>query len=234
MLIPIIGRLFGSRKGSAASDAKVPKITITGVNLKFMGHTHGLAGMTTDDSTFSLDIPFQNKMGSDLLPDNLKGPPIRIGRISVAAPFKLLDVSPALPAEIAFMSKVTFRLKVNGPDVRYEGPLAVDFGNEASDTVNIMIKRVMLHRGDRTEELENSDITANMQKSQVFKQSVQMYKILSLGDTVSRVEVNMPFEVVSTEPKLPVRADRKDSYIISIYMKCPEFSYAGDLDIKFS
>lgn len=230
-MIPIIGRLFGSKRPKAAEQDS--KITITSINLKFMGNSHGLNGIKVNDAIFNLDIPFQNKMGSELLPDNLKGPNIQIGKISVNEPFKLLDINPKLPVEVPFMSKVVFNLKIQAPDVRYEGPLSLSFGNEPMDTVNISVKKIMLHYKGRSAELEDSKIVSNMQKSQVFKHNIQLYKIMSLGDTLNRIEISKPFEIVSVEPKLPIKADRKDSYIISIFIKSPQASYAGDVDINF-
>lgn len=221
------GLLGGNKKPAS-------KVTITSINLKFMGNAHGLDGMPLDKPEFELDIPFQNKMGSGLLPDNLKGPPIKITKIIVAEPFKLLEVSPPLPIDIEYLGRVIFKMKIKAPDMTYEGPLAINFGNESSDSVVINIKKVMLHYKDRSVELEDSSIGATMQKSQLFKEGIQLYKVVSFGDTVNSVSVSKPFEIVSTDPKLPLKADKKDSYIISIYFKSPDFSYAGDLDINFS
>ena len=223
----ILERLFGD-KGRAA------KVTVTSINLKFMGNSHGLDGMDVDKPEFEVSIPFQNKMGSGLLPDNLKGPPVRISRIKVGEPFALLDVAPKLPVDVPYMDRTVFRLRIKAPGMRYEGPLSVDFGNDAAGSITINIKKVMLHYMGRSVELEESSIGASMQKSQLFKESIQLYKIASFGDRFSSVQVSKPFELVSTDPKLPIVADRKDSYILSMYLKCPDFSYAGDMDITFS
>ena len=229
-MVSIIDKLFGNKKGT--SSAK--KVTITSINLKFMGNSHGLAGMEVAEPVFELHIPFQNKMGNGILPDNLKGPKMVLSSITVGAPFKLVDIEPKLPVEVPYMSKTIFTIKIAAPDATWEGPLSINFGNESANNVTVSIKKVTLHYGDKAVELEDSGVTTSMQKSQLFKQGLQLYKIISLGDTVSKIEVNEPFEIVSTEPKLPIKADRKDSYIINIYMKCPEFSYAGDMDIKLS
>ncbi len=229
-MVSIIDRLFGNKK----VQTSVKKVTITSINLKFMGNSHGLAGMEVSEPVFELRIPFQNKMGSNLLPDNLKGPKIVLSSVTVGSPFRLVDISPKLPVEVPYMSKTMFTLKIAAPDVTWEGPLSINFGNESANNVTISIKKVTLHHGDKSIELEDSGVTTSMQKSQLFKQNLQIYKVLSLGDTVNKIEVSAPFEIVSTDPKLPIKADKKDSYIISLYMKCPEFSYAGDLDIRFS
>ena len=224
----IIERLFFNSK------KRDKKVRITAVNVKFMGVSHALAGLDVAGREAELKIPFQNKMGNNLLPDNLKGPKAEISKISVMPPFTLESVSPALPVQVEFMSRVVFTIRIGVPDMSYEGPLQINFGNEAANSITISIRKVTLHRGDRHVELEESGVTSSMQKSQLFRQNVQAYKILSFGDQVKNIVVNKPFEIVSTDPKLPLVADRKDSYIISLYMKCPEFNYAGDMDINFS
>lgn len=223
----VFKRLFGGGKPTA-------RVKVTSINLKFMGNAHGIDGMDVTTPQFDVVIPFQNKMGSGLLPDNLKGPPVRITKITVAEPFALMNVSPALPAEVPYMGKVTFTINIRAPQVTYEGPLSINFGNDATEGITINIKRVMLHYKGRDVELEESSIGASMQKSQLFKESVQLYKVVSFGDSVASVQVSRPFELVSTDPKLPIKADKKDSYILGMYMKCPDFSYAGDLDITIS
>lgn len=226
-MVSFLDRLLGRKKKQGS------KVTITSINLKFMGNSHGIDGRSVDGSEFELTLPFQNKVGSGLLPDNLTGPKIVLNQITVGEPFKLLEVSPKLPVEVAYMSKVVFTLKIKVPDMTYEGPMSINFGNEPTNNVTISIKKVTLHHKDRSVELEDSAVTSSMQKSQLFKQNLQLYKVVSFGDTVSRIDVSKPFELVSTDPKLPITADKKDSYIVGLYLKCPDFSYAGDLDIKF-
>ena len=218
----------------APQQAARKKITITGINLRFMGGSHQIKGMEVDTDTFEIRIPFNNRIGSENLPDNLRGPKIVLSKITVEAPFRIISISPALPAEVEYLGKVVFVLKIAAPDMNWEGPMNVSLTSEPSNNITISIKKVTLHHGDRSVELEDSGVTSAMQKSQTFKQNLQLYKIISFGDEVSKIEVNEPFVVTSTEPALPIKADRKDSYIISLYLKCPEFSYAGDLDIKLS
>lgn len=225
-MVSILGRLFGKKKSGT-------NITVTSINLRFMGNSHAIDGMHVTEAEFDVNIPFQNKMGSGLLPDNMKGPKMVVSAITVADPFKLVHISPELPVEVEFMSKAMFRIRIRAPNITYEGPLSINFSNEASNSVTISLKKVTLHYKDRDVELEDSAVTSTMQKSQLFMEKIQLYKIISLGDVVNSVEVSRPFEIVSTDPKLPIKADRKDSYIVSLYMKCPDFGYAGDLDITF-
>ena len=218
----------------APRQAAQKKITITGINLRFMGGSHQIKGMEVGADTFEIRIPFNNRIGSENLPDNLKGPKIVLSRMTVDPPFRIISISPTLPAEVEYLGKVVFTLKIAAPNMNWEGPMNVSLTSEPSNNITISIKKVTLHHGDKTVELEDSGVTSSMQKSQTFKQNLQLYKIISFGDEVSKIEVNEPFLVASTEPALPIKADRKDSYIISLYLKCPEFSYAGDLDIKLS
>ncbi len=250
-MVSFLDKLFGKKKDSldellapqvnaagpedAMADTPAPKkVTITGINLKFMGGSHQIKGMEVSSKVFDLRIPFSNKMGNNTLPDNLKGPKMVLSRITVEPPFKLVEVNTQLPVEVEYMSKVVFNLKIEAPDMNWEGPMSVAFGNEATNNVTISIKKVTLHQADKSAELEESGVTTSMQKSQLFKQNIQLYKIASFGDTINKIEVSKPFDLVSTDPKLPITADKKDSYIVSLYMKCPEHSYAGDLDITFS
>lgn len=228
-MVSFLDRIFG-KKGT---ELKAAKLTITSINLKFMGNSHGMDGIKTDSSVFDLNVPFQNKMGSNLLPDNLKGPSLTISKITVAEPFKLLDVEPKLPVQVDYMSRTVFKLRIKGPDVTYEGPLSLNFGNETNDNVGINVQKIVLNHNGKKVELEESGVTATMQKSQLFKHSIQLYKILSFGETLNAVEVDRPFELVSTDPKLPIKIDKKDSYIMNFYLKCPDSSYAGNLEFNF-
>ncbi len=221
-------RIFGKE---TERTAKTPRISITSVNIKFMGNSHGINGMDVDGDKFEMKIPFRNRMGSEHLPDNLRGPKVKISKVTVAEPFKLLGIEPALPVDVEYMSSVMFTLTIKPPEMKYEGPMEINFGNEPADTVNINIKKVVLHYKGHSADMESSEIVTNMQKFQLFRQNIQLYQIISLGDTVTHIEAGKPFEVVSTDPKLPIKADRKDSYIISLFIKGPDFSYAGNLDL---
>jgi hypothetical protein len=209
------------------------KVTVTSINLRFMGETHSIQGRAVKEKIFQVEIPFQNKIGNDLLPDNLKGPSISLNRLTVAPPFQLVDFDPKLPVEIGYLSRTVFKLRVRAPDVTYEGPLAITFGNELADTVNLNIKAILLNTKGQQLELENSGMIISMQKSQIFKRTVQLFKIMKFGDSIAQISVNKPFELVSTEPTLPLTVNKKDSYILGIFIKAPDYNYAGNLEITF-
>jgi hypothetical protein len=57
---------------------------------------------------------------------------------------------------------------------------------------------------------------------------------MSYGDTAKRIEVAPPFRFVSSDPKLPLRVDDTNSYIVELYIQAPEAPYAGPLEITIS
>ena len=221
-------KLFGR------STKKSPfEIKITSINVRFMGEVHGMRGLASTSKVFDYELPFQNKIGSDLLPDEVKGPPMKVTEIKVKEPFKLLEISPALPISVPYLSKTMLKLRIEGPEVNYEGPLTIEVASDSGDKVSINIQKIMLHNSSSVIELEDSAIIFPMQRGQVFKKDVQLYKILPYKSALNSIEVNEPFRVVSTEPKIPLVLDKKGSYVISIFMKAPDFSYAGILDLTF-
>ncbi|MDE1861014.1 MAG: hypothetical protein KGH72_04855 [Candidatus Micrarchaeota archaeon] len=210
-----------------------PGVKVTAVNIKFLGETHGLAGLTPPGNVFSYDLPFQNKIGSDLLIDDLKGPKMTVSGISVREPFKLLEASPKPPVEVPYLEKVTFKLKIEAPMVSYEGPLAIDISSGSNDSISMSVKKVTLHYKDVAVDLEDSAMLLPIHKGQVFRKRVQLYKVMSYRMKLDGVDVNKPFEVVGTQPKLPLSLDKKDSYLLDIFIKAPDFNYAGNLDLTF-
>jgi len=207
------------------------KITVTNISLRFMGAVHGIPGITSEKQVFYVNIPFQNKMGSNLLPDDLKGPSMKIKEIKVGMPFKLLDVSPALPAEIPFMEKAVFRLKIEGPSINYEGPMSITMNDEPAENIGLNIKAIVLSKGNQRVELQNSSMRLSLQKGQIFKTELQMYNVLKYNDKISRVRTAPPFTVESTDPAAPASVDKKDSYVMKIYVRAPDSNYTGDLEI---
>ncbi len=225
----IIGRLKAGR-GDGQSGKKV---VITSINIKLGVDVHSLGRKELDREVFTLSIPFQNKLGGGILPDNLKGPNMTVSEIKVDQPFELLDVSPVLPVEVGYMSRREFTLRIKAPAMNYEGPMMIRFGTESRDNVSINISRIMLFDGEKKVELESSATDMIIKKSQAFRRDVQLYKILGYGRTVDSIEVVAPFSLVDSDPRVPFKIDRKDSYVATLYIRCPEFNYAGELEIRF-
>ncbi|MCL4375256.1 hypothetical protein M1394_00445 [Candidatus Marsarchaeota archaeon] len=223
-MVSPFGRFFKKRE---------ERINLTSINLKFMGETHGLPGREVPRGDFELELPFQNKIGSDLLPDSIKGPPIKINKITVSKPFSLVSISPELPQEIPYMERKMFRLKLNA-DLRYSGPILIDFGNDPSDAISLGISKISLVCGSNRTDLEETSSILKVQKSQVLMKEIQLYRVLGYNEHVSSISVNKPFTLLSSDPKPPFNVDKKDSFRIKIFVKAPAFDYSGPLEIVFA
>ncbi len=223
-----ISDIFKRKKG-----AKTEGVEITNIYVKLGGDMHGLGGRTVKAEAFDLTIPYSNRLANDLLPDNLKGPPITISSISAEKPFSLLSVSPSLPQTVEYMSKTVFSLRINAPRPPYSGPLVIKFETDSSENVNVRIERITLINADRSYNLEDSASDMTLKKSQIFKKDIQLYKILSYNQHVEAIEINKPFKLEETRPKPPFNIDKKDSYIAELYIRCPEFNYTGPMEITF-
>ncbi len=229
MFSEFLDKIFGNK----SQQAKRVTTSISNVNLKFMGAAHALEGMETDSIVFEYKVPFQNRIGEQI-PDHLKGPQITINSISVSEPFELVSVEPILPAKVPYKAKADFTLWIKAPNVLYKGPLSISMSSDPSESIAVDVKGISLEYKDKQVELEHSAIASSMQKSQIFKKDIQLYKIAGLNDHITSISVEAPFELVDTNPKLPIIADKKDSYVVSLYIKAPQSSYAGGLKIKLS
>ncbi len=229
MSLSLSGLLGGNRK----------KVTITAINLKLHNYVHSMGGLVVKEKRFSIDVPFTNKSHSDMLTEAAafkaeKAKPVRINSIEVAEPFKLVSVVPAAPLEIKADEKVDFKLEIEAPEHSYTGPMSVSFASDATPTIHIEISKTMLIRDGKRTEIETSSRILNLTKGQIFGEKVQLYKAMSYGDTAKRIEVAPPFRFVSSDPKLPLRIDDTNSYIVELYIQAPEAPYAGPLEITIS
>ena len=206
---------------------------LTNITLKFVGDHHALKGREINEQIFKLDIPFQNRMGSGLLPDNLKGPEIRISEIKADPPFELLGVSPQPPVSVPYLSSQMFKLRIRAPSTNYTGPLAIAFNTDSKENVNIDVSKLVLIDGNNRAEVEESSNNMILKKSQIVRRDIQVYKILKYGRKVTSLSINKPFEIASSEPSAPFTIDRKDSYVVKVFIKCPDFNYAGPMEISF-
>ena len=211
-------------------------VRISNINIRWAGAVHTLPGLESTSREFEVNIPFHNHNESaekitDALKSSIVDNKVLIKGISVDPPFMLLEVDPLPPKELANGESVNFRLKVEAPEQSYSGPMQVRFTDAPKEKVKVEINKVTLLYGTRKVNIENSELIMELGKNQIFKNSIQLYKILSLGNSIDRVEVNRPFEFVSSEPKLPFKVDNENSYIVIFYIKAPETNYAGPLEL---
>jgi hypothetical protein len=223
-----LGSILDKIKGKSTQQNTV---TLTSINLRFGADVHAISGREFRGDTFNIDVPFHNRMGSGLLPDNIKGPGISIKEITVDRPFELLEVSPKPPIEVAYMSSTNFSLRIKALTLNYSGPMTITFNTDSKENVNIDIQKILLSDGTRKVELEDTTSNMILKKSQIIRRDIQIYKILKYGKKVEKIEVNEPFQIV--EPTTSFTVDKKDSYIIKLFIKCPDFNYAGPLEITF-
>lgn len=216
-----------------------PAVTITTINIKLHGLMHSMQGMQVKSNIFTLDIPFRNKTHTDMLTEATsfkaeKAEPIKINGIEVAEPFKLVSVEPKPPLEIKADEKVTFKLNIEAPQHSYTGPMAVNFQSESKEMVHLEITKTVLEAKGSKIPIETSSRILNVPKGQIFTEKIQLYKAFSYGDRISNVEIAFPFKFVSSEPKLPLKIDDTNTYILNLYIQAPSTSYAGVLDVKIS
>ena len=183
---------------------------------------------------FEVRIPFQNKTGSDLLADNIKRPDLRVEDVNVSAPFELVDVDPKLPVSVAYRGSAEIRLRIRAPAVPYAGPLNITLGEKAGSMVRVEIQKIVGQAKGRKIDLEEAPSVLSVQKGQVLKRDIQLYKILGYGDAVSGISVSGPFVFSGSDPKPPFRIDKRSSFIVSVFVLAPDQSYAGPLEISFS
>ncbi|HVC58168.1 MAG TPA: hypothetical protein VND15_01685 [Candidatus Acidoferrales bacterium] len=218
---------------------KKTKVVVNGISVKWQGYAHKLDGMPIKARTFEFTLPFQNKTHEDMLTKAAdfkaqKAMPAVIKAIEVSNPFKLVSVEPALPVTVQPDQKITLKMVFEAPDYNYEGPLAINLASDQVEAIHIEITKVIMQAKGKDVEIETSSRIMSMAKGQIFQEKVQMFKALSFGDTVSKVEISAPFKIVSTDPKLPFTLDQTNSYIATLFVQAPESSYAGTLVFTFS
>ncbi|MDE1833304.1 MAG: hypothetical protein KGH58_02695 [Candidatus Micrarchaeota archaeon] len=215
------------------------KVVVNGISVKWQGYAHKLDGTPVNGRTFDLVLPFQNKTHEDMLTKAAsfkaqEALPAVIKAIEVSNPFKLVSVEPALPITVQPDQKVMLKMRFEAPDYNYEGPLAINLASDQVEAIHMEITKVIVHAKGRDTEIETSSRIMSMAKGQIFQEKVQMFKALSFGDTVSKVEISAPFKIVSTDPKLPFTLDQTNSYIATIFIQAPDNSYAGTLELTVS
>lgn len=216
------------------------KVTITSVNIRWMGQMHAMEGFEVETNPFTITIPFQNKTQQDALPfealkEKLKAQekaPIRITGIESSTPFKLISVYPKLPVDVPSSVRVEFKITLQAPDYTYTGPVTISLGSEEAGMIKVQINKVIVTTPMKSVEIENSGVILNMPKGGIFKNSIQMYKAMSYGERVDKVTLEKPFEFVSCDHQIPFTINEPSSYLVTFYIKAPDVDYAGPMEIK--
>ncbi len=214
---------------------KPEKVMVTAVNIKFMGAMHSINGFEVKGKVFTLTLPFQNKPTRTMINQIFKAeknPPLKIRGIGVKQPFRFVSVSPGVPLEVEEDGKVVFKVKVEAPDYAYSGPLDVDLIAQDLEMVHLELTKTIITTLRKKVELRDSSQIMDLQKGQIFIQNVNVVQALSEGDEVRRVDVEKPFTIVGTEPKVPFKIGEKTGFIIDLYIQAPRENYGGPLEIK--
>ncbi|MGC8628904.1 MAG: hypothetical protein ACP5T4_01705 [Candidatus Micrarchaeia archaeon] len=202
---------------------------ITSIKINYMNSVHELPGMKVKDKEFELKIPFKNKSAGEL-PSEIKRPDLRIDEISVQNPFQLLDVSPQLPIVLHQGESTEITLKLKAPELAYSGPLLLNMQAKSQNAVHISISSIKLAREGRSVEIEGSSRSLYIEKGEVFKQDLQVRSVLHEGEMLNGIQVSKPFEFVKAGTALPVKV-LGDSFVISVFIKAPDYNYSGPLEI---
>ena len=214
-----LGRIFGKKYAA----------NITSVNINYMNSIHELPGIKAKDKEFELKIPFKNKTASDL-PEEINRPDLRIDEITIQKPFQLLSVSPQLPIVLHYGESTEITLKLRSPELAYTGPLFINMQAKSPDAVHISISSVKLVREGRSFEIEDSSRSLYLAKGEVFKQDVQVRSIVHEGEMLNGIQVSKPFEFVKAGTALPVQVSGS-SFVLSIFVKAPDYNYSGPIEI---
>ncbi|MEM3791346.1 MAG: hypothetical protein QXL16_01280 [Candidatus Micrarchaeaceae archaeon] len=206
---------------------KKAAIEISAINILFMGYNHVLDGREFNGNPFEIEIPFKNTL-ADSLPDFIKSPPIKIGRISAKKPFEILDIDPSLPAEIKQGEKKVFKLRIKAPADTYSGALSLEFEESHEDFINLSLNSIKIRKNGEEIEVDKNKAAFKLVKNQVVPISVQLLKYVNSGELVTKILADKPFEVEGSDPKTPFVVG-KDGSVITIYIKAPDFSFSGDL-----
>ncbi len=202
---------------------------IISIKINYMNSVHELPGMKVKDKEFELKIPFKNKSAGEL-PSEIKRPDLRIDEISVQNPFQLLDVSPQLPIVLHQGESTEITLKLKAPELAYSGPLFLNMQAKSQNAVHISISSIKLAREGRSVEIEGSGRSLYIEKGEVFKQDLQVRSVLHEGEMLNGIQVSKPFEFVKAGTALPVKV-LGDSFVISVFIKAPDYNYSGPLEI---
>jgi hypothetical protein len=222
---------------------RAPKITITTINLKYRGQIYQMDGLKSEDSIFSVTIPFTNRQYSNYLTDYLSAEhiiksgdfdPVIMKSIEATQPFKVISVEPTLPTKIAPEERVEFKIKIQGPDINYIGPMTLEFIEENREFVHLEITNTSINFRGKEVIVDNSLNIMNLLKNGIFEEGIQLLRVLDYGTKIEAIDVAEPFKFEGSFPKPPFIINDRSSFILTIYIKAPPYNYSGPLIVKLS
>ena len=222
---------------------KAPKITITTINLKYRGQIHQMEGVKSEESIFNVIIPFTNRPYSNYLTDYLSAEhmikssdfdPITMKSIEAVQPFKVISVEPALPRKIGPEERVEFKIKIQGPEVSYMGPMTLEFVEENREFVHLEITHTSINFRGKEVIVDDSLNIMNLPKNGIFGEGIQLLRALDYGTKIEAIDVAEPFKFEGAFPKPPFVINDRGSFILTIYIKAPPYNYSGPLIVKLS
>lgn len=227
----LLSKLFNKKPTGIILD-------ITSTNIMWNNSFHTLPGQRTTSNPFTVKIPFTNSNKVNELVKNIfksgEGELIRVNEIVVYKPFELISTTPLVPIDVKPNQRIEFEVTIRGPLQNYSGPLSIKIVPENKELVKIELNKTRLIYKGKISDVDKSELILTLGKGQIFKNTVQMYKGMSYGDSVSNISINKPFELVSTEPNIPFAINDKNSYLVTFYIKAPDTNYAGPLEITLS
>ncbi len=218
--------------GKDSENNKGAKISITSIELNYMGYAHRLDGFETEQEVFEIRLPFKNKESvASSFDKDIKKPDMRVDEIRVGKPFELVGVTPSLPIVVHYKESTEIKLKIKAPKISYSGPLLISLISN-DYMAHISISEIVAKKGSKSVVLDSS-IHMYVPKGEIIKQDIQAYKLMEPDEKVSKITIEKPFQIVKTNPSAPFKVEKKNSYVISLYIKMPEFDYAGPMEIIF-
>jgi hypothetical protein len=214
---------------------KKDETIITKVNIKWKGKMHQMEGFTVKEKTFDITIPFENKNSGVFAIPGLKlqkKEDETIKTIEISDPLKVIKVDPQVPFILKPGEKANIKVTIERPDYAYDGPITITMGTEAPNAIKIEISKQVIKYNGVSVEIPNTAEIMSTEKSNIFKKEIQLLKAVTYGSEVKGISANKPFNLVSTDPKLPFKVDDTNSFIVAFYIQAPDFSYAGPLELE--
>jgi len=104
--------------------------------------------------------------------------------IEAVQPFKVISVEPALPRKIGPEESVEFKIKVQGPDINYMGPMTLEFTEENREFVHLEITNTAINFKGKEVIVDDSLNIMNLPKNGIFGEGIQLLRALDYGTKI--------------------------------------------------